>query len=201
MHLFPKVNTMQVFPQQKCCISCVGGILGIVRRCDHEDLWGHLENYINQERFWPQQRRVDNEDPAEELLDVMQLWMLALHQTAQGWVVEKSLSCMKLAKVKKWLETKIIQYFEIMPDLISWDNARKQRSKEKWRWFGALRWPYARITKRNQDDSMRWGGPVPVSWNQNEEKAIHWRFLSRPVCTSQPSLTLSLSLYYSAHFG
>ena len=31
-------------------------------------------------------------------------------------------------------------------------------------------------------------------WKQNKEEVIHWRFMSCPVCTSQPSSTLSLTL-------
>ena len=44
--------------------------------------------------------------------------------------------CTELAKIEKWGEVKLIRYFETMPD------SQKQRSEEKLRWFGALRWPY-----------------------------------------------------------
>ena len=40
---------------------------------------------------------------------------------------------------------------------------------------------------------MPLGGPVPVSQKLNEE-VVHWRSISHPWCTSQPSLTLSLTL-------
>ena len=57
MHLFAKVNRMQVVPQQKYHINRVGGMLGdmqdVGRWCDHKDLHGHLENYINQGGFQP----------------------------------------------------------------------------------------------------------------------------------------------------
>ena len=37
--------------------------------------------------------------------------------------------------------------------------------------------------------------PIPISQKQNEE-ALHWWFVSRPVCTSQPLSTLSYSLIF-----
>ena len=56
------------------------------RKSDH----GCLENYIMTEdfQFWERERE---EGPAEELLDVTPLWVLALCHTAQGWEVEKGL--------------------------------------------------------------------------------------------------------------
>ena len=75
----------------------------------------------------------------EELLDVILLWALALHQTIKDWEVEKSLSYTRLAE--NWGEHKMIQCLEIMPD--SW----KQRIKEKLKWFNAFRWPCTSLIK------------------------------------------------------
>ena len=52
MHLFPKVNRMQIFTQQRCCVSCLGGMLDrkrvnvprVGRRCDHGD-------YVNTQKI------------------------------------------------------------------------------------------------------------------------------------------------------
>ena len=68
VHLFPKVNRMWVFPQWKCCVSCVGGMLDrrcanvqcIGRRCD-QGLCGRPENYINQGRVWPRQNKAERQ--------------------------------------------------------------------------------------------------------------------------------------------
>ena len=47
---------------------------------------------------------------------------------------------------------------------------------------------------RNKEESVSWDGPVPVFLKQNKEDAVHWRFAFCPVCTSQLSSTLSLTL-------
>ena len=39
---------------------------------------------------------------------------------------------------------------------------------------------------------MPWGASMSVPLKQNKE-GVHWRFASHPVCTSQPSSTLSIT--------
>ena len=52
-------------------------------------------------------------ESAEKLQDITPLWVLALRQSAQGRVVEKNLSCTRLAKVVKRVETKVIWRVEM----------------------------------------------------------------------------------------
>ena len=61
-------------------------------------------------------------------------------------------------------------------------------------WDGLRETHESREANRNEDDLVPCSGPVPISQKQNEEEAVYWRFVSRPVCTSQPSSTLSLIL-------
>ena len=75
-----------------------------------QGLCGCPENYIIKDILTWKRRR-----PSEEQLDATLLWALAfLHQTAQGWKVERSLSCRRLVKIEKRVETRMIQYLEVV---------------------------------------------------------------------------------------
>ena len=107
MDLFPKVNKTQVFLQQKYCMSYMDGMLvgGLTMRI----AWMSRKLYIPGKILTQgKQRR-----PAEELQDVMLLWVLALCQTSQDLEVEKSLSCTRFMKVEKQRETQMIQCLEL----------------------------------------------------------------------------------------
>ena len=64
----------------------------------------------------------------------------------------------------------------------------QQRSKEKLSWFDPFRWPYANLWKWRSEEKLRWFNalrwPCTSLAKQNEE-AVHWRFISRPVCTAE----------------
>ena len=47
---------------------------------------------------------------------------------------------------------------------------------------------------------MHWGGPLPVLQKQNEEEAVHRRFVFRP-CVYISAVFDSLSLYPYVNFG
>ena len=125
--------------QQKCHISCVGGITGFApvcwskqnrgissvevpcklcgwhdwqESCPHAMLrlevwpwgfaWASGKLYKPGKISTPVETRREWKRLTEELLDVTLLWVLASHLIAQGWEVEKSLSCIRLAKEEKW---------------------------------------------------------------------------------------------------
>ena len=104
-----------MFPQQKCCISCVGGMQDrkhvhtqhVGESCDNEDCMGKKKISIPEEKSGKWRR------PTEKLLNVMPLWAMALHQTALGWVVEKNLRCIRFMKAKNQGETKMIWCLEM----------------------------------------------------------------------------------------
>ena len=90
------------------------------RTCEHKDCVG-VQKIIWPQIFslWWKQRRI--EELAEVSLDVKAHWSLTLCQTAQGWEVEKGLSCSSLAKVKR-----------IKDDWVPRDNARCMK-REMWK--------------------------------------------------------------------
>ena len=53
-------------------------------------------------------------------------------------------------------------------------DSQKQKNEKKLRSFGALRCPYARLANTlKQGEAKMIHGPVPVSWKQDEEEAVH----------------------------
>ena len=99
---------------------------------------------------------------AEELQNVTPLWVLALYHAAKSWDVEKSLSCMRLAKVEKRGESKMIRCFEMT--LTGLAKVKKQvETKMIWCLEIALNQTHEIWEMwRNYDDLMLRCGPVPT---------------------------------------
>ena len=80
----------------KCHANCMCGILegSVTTRI----VWA-TEKLYNDRRFSTRQ------EPAEESLDIMLLWTLALCQMAKGWEIEEDLSYTRLTEMRKqrWL--------------------------------------------------------------------------------------------------
>ena len=84
---------------------------------------------------------------------------------------------MRFTKVEKWVETEMIQCFEIMTDL------QKQRSEEELRWFNTLRWPCTSLIKAEWRRCCSMKIPISPLW-------VHFSHL-------QPSLTLTIRTFWS----
>ena len=122
----------------------------------------------------------------------MLFWALALCQTSQGWELENSLNCTRLMIVEKRVETKMIWCLEMAltrlvivkkqaetkiiwcVEMALYQICKCEEREEKLRWFNALRWPCTNLSKAEQGS-----GSLKICIS--------------PVCTSQPSSTLSLT--------
>ena len=134
MYLFPKVNRTQMFPKQNYHVCCVGGMKDrrwvnlrcMGGRCDHEDCEAARKIISTREDFDPE--RMKKTDISATRCYAAQ--GVSLEPISSGLKIEKTLICMRFAKVEKREETKMIQCLEVAPYQSRENTTKKKRFTE-----------------------------------------------------------------------